>query len=427
MMTYRAYTSSANIGPSGSMLAGQFFFTVGLCLWLFCRVLQTSDYVNRAGLPLMLGVYGGLALCIFAELISKGLNSRALALVSAMLVLIVLLYRVGGNDIIAMLIIAFTSRHYRLRDLLKSALPALAVAVVFVIASYKLGIINQTYSNDGIRLRGSLGFGWVTFLSHYFLDFVMCYAILRGNRITLWEIALLFAINLIIFSVTDSRNSFILTIAFLVSISFVRATQHWTCGKAWPCVVAATFPLSMVISWTLLVMVNPYSGMGHTLNALLSNRISLTQQALDLYGITAFGNAVTWVTQSSIRSGMFLQSQYLYVDCSYINELINYGWIVSTLLISALTVVSFKATKHAGVPMGLALFFFAVHGIVDPQLLDLHYCLLLLLLGNVFDDDEEWENRAYHLAPKGLHSITGESLNHDTEGRLEVISPKRCS
>lgn len=407
-MTYREYTSSVSKGSSGSLRADQFFFTVGLCLWLFCRVLQTSYYVKQVGLPLMLGVYGGLVLCIFAELINKGFNSRTFALAAAMLLLIVLLYRVGGNDTVAMLIIAFTSRHYRLRDLLKSALPVLAAAVVFVIASYKLDLISQTYASDGGRLRGSLGFGWVTYLSHYFLEFVMCYALLRGHRITLLEIALLFMINFIIFAATASRNSFILTIVFLVSIVFVRATQHWTCGRVCPSVAAAIFPLSMGISWVLLVMVNPYSGMGYTLDALLSNRIYLTQQALDFYGISAFGNVVTWVTQSSIKSGMFSQSQYLYVDCSYINELINYGWIVSTLLLSALTIVSFKATKHAGVPMGLALIFFAVHGIVDPQLLDLHYCLLLLLLGNVFDDDKEWKNRTYHLAPKECFPLQGE-------------------
>lgn len=421
---YRANIFSADIRPSRNSRADQAFFTLGLCLWLFCRVLQTSYYANQAGTLLMLGVYCGLTLCILAELFSKGLNLRAFALGAITLTLIVLLNRVGGNDIVIMLIIAFTSRRYRLKDVLRFALPVLVVAVLFVIMSSEFGIIDQTYVNDGGRLRGSLGFGWVTFLSHYFLEFAMCYAVLRGNRIKLWEIGLLLIINVMIWVTTVSRNSFILTGMFLVLLCIIRAAKHWSCGKLWPIIAAASYPISAGISWILFVMVNPYSGIGYTLNTFFSGRISLTQQALNIYGINAFGNIVTWVTQSSIRSGMFMQSQYLYVDCSYLNEIINYGWLTVGLLMVALAIVAYNATKHAGILMGLALIFFAIHGIVDPQLLDLHYCLLLLLLGNVFDDNKEWKNRTINLSPAKQDSIAEESSSHDTATPSQTDHPE---
>lgn len=71
MMTYREYTSSVSKGSSGSLRADQVFFTIGLCLWVFCRVIQTSDYITQVGSLLALGAYGTLVLCIFSKLFSE--------------------------------------------------------------------------------------------------------------------------------------------------------------------------------------------------------------------------------------------------------------------------------------------------------------------------------------------------------------------
>ena len=388
----------------GRLNAGQFFFILGLGLWMFCRILKTSYYIEIAGTPLRLGICAGLMLCVFSELFSKDFDLSSLVLALVMLFLILMLYRVGDNDVVPTLIIAFTSRHYKLRTLLVATLPVLGIALLLIIASYEAGIIRQSYSNDGIRVRESLGFGWVTFLSHYYLEFVTCYALLRGSRIKTWEIGALFMLDVLIWLVTAARNSFILTAVFLILLLVIKRVGYWSCGSLLAGIAAASYPVSALVSWLMYVVVDPYSAMGYELNLLLSRRISLTQQALNLYGISPFGNIVTWVTQSGISSGKYSQSQYLYVDCSYINALINYGWVVTGLLVVALVVVSFKATKRSGVIMGLTLLLFAIHGIVDPQLLDLHYFVLLLLLGNIFSAEREWERRTMGFITPGYGS-----------------------
>ncbi len=392
-MIGKARVPSHDGGPLGRLSAGQTFFILGLSLWMFCRILKTSYYIEVAGTLLRLGTYAGLTLCVFSELFSKEFGLRSFALALVMLFLILMLYRVGDNDVVPMLVIAFTSRHYKLRNLLVATMPVLIIALLLIVASYEAGVITQSYSDDGIRMRESLGFGWVTFLSHYYLEFVTCHALLRSSRIKTWEIGVLFIFNVLIWLATAARNSFILTAVFLILLLVIKRVGYWSCGSLFAGIAAASYPVSALVSWLMYVVVDPYSAMGYELNLLLSRRISLTQQALDIYGISPFGNIVTWVTQSGIKSGAYLQSQYLYVDCSYINALINYGWVVTSLLVVALVVVTFKATKRSGVIMGLAFFLFAIHGIVDPQLFDLHYCLLLLLLGNVFSAEWEWERR----------------------------------
>lgn len=400
----------------GKLSAGQTFFILGLNLWMFCRILQTSYYIEIAGTLLKLGIYAGLTLCVFSELFSKDFDLKSFILAFVMSLLMLMLYRVGDNNVVPMLIIAFTSRHYKLRNLLVATLPVLGIALLLIVASCEVGLIKQNYSYDGIRERNSLGFGWVTFLSHYYLEYVICYALLRGSRLKIREIGVLFMLNALIWLATAARNSFILTAVFLILLLVIKRARYWSCGSIFASVAAAAFPISALVSWLLYVVIEPYSALGYELNLLLSKRISLTQQALNMYGISPFGSIVTWVTQSGINSGAYSHSQFLYVDCSYINALINYGWVVTYVLLAALVVVAFKATKRSGVIMGLAFLIFAIHGIVDPQLFELHYCLLLLLLGNTFSSEKEWERRTMDFVIPGFGSEAENSDSRPYDG-----------
>lgn len=345
---------------------------------------------------LRLGMYGGLLLCIFSELFTRGITSKSLALVVVLVAMMLLLLRVGGNDVCFMLLLAFTARRFRFRDLLQIGILITTVSALIVVGAFATGLIGQTY--EGARGRGSLGFGWVTFLSHYYLMIAVGYTVLRGKIISNAEIIVMLIIDCAIFLLTGARNSFVLALAFLLIVFIAKHANHWSAGRISRAVSALAFPACAAISWVLYATINPNTLSGMSLNSFLTGRIALSQQALDLYGVNLFGNAVQWVTQSNIRSGLYSASQYLYVDCSYLNVLINYGLVVFFALIAALSAVAFKATRRSGFVLGAAFLVFAVHGIVDPQLLDLHYCTFLLLLGGVFDSSVAWDERMLGLA-----------------------------
>lgn len=384
----------------GNRRVDLFLFEVGFALWLFCRILLTSAYgyeSSSLASIFRLGIYGGLFLCAFSELFTRGFTSRTLVLLAVLAALILLLARVGGNDLCFALFLAFSARRFRFRSLLQVGVVVTFVAVLVVVGSHAIGLIGQVYDND--RNRGSLGFGWVTFLSHYNLMLVIGYSILRQTRIRNAEIFILLAVSVFIFYKTGSRNSFVLAIAYICLMLVFKCFKHWNAGKVACGIAAISFPICALASWFLFVTINPYTLFGTGLNSFFSGRISLTQQALDLYGVNLFGSIVQWVTQSGIRSGAYASSQYLYVDCSYMNILINYGLVFFVVLMVGLAVVAYKATRRCGSIFGLAFVIFAVHGIVDPQLLDLHYCTFLLLLGGVFDPSPAWDKRMFDLAP----------------------------
>ena len=379
---------------SSSVKADKAFFLTGLSVWIFCRILLTSRFGyddGPAAALLSLGLYAGLFLCIFSELFNTVVNIKKLSLIAILMVLVLLLWRLRGGDIAFTLVIAFTARKFHFRDILSVATLFTLIAVLFVLGSFALGIIGQTY--DYNRGRGSLGFGWTTFLSHYYLLLIIAYSVLRGIRIRSIELVVMALIDFVIFGLTGARNSFVLALAFLVIAEVIRKIGHWSFGKTACAAVAASFPVCALISAVLYLTVSPYSSFGSILNELLSYRLTYTQRAFSMYDVSLFGGVVKWVTQSSIANGTSTASQYLYVDCSYLNELLNYGWVIFLAMLAALSIVSFRATQSGGRMVGIALVIFAVHGIVDPQLLDLHYCTFLLLLGGVFDSRLGWKER----------------------------------
>lgn len=366
----------------------ELFFLLGLALWLFFLILSNSYYTDHYISVMKVGMYVGLATCTLAEILHNSITFKSLCLAIILILLIVLLHRVAANFVAGGLICAYASRNYKFRDTLLVGTTVIILAIVFVIVSNTLGFIPEYY--DYVRNRRSLGFEYVTYLSHYWLEITMCYAILRDKKITWIELATLLAVNCLIWTVTDSRNSFVLTTTFIVIISFIKIINRWNATTLVARIAAGAFVASAALSAIIYLFINPFSSFGQSLNDLLSNRIVLTHQAMASYGIHAFGSNITWVTASRVLSGEYNWSQYLYVDCSYLNILINYGWVFFMLILAALTIVSYRATKISSVVIGISFTIFAIHGVVDPQLLYSQYCILLLLLGNVFDNQKSW-------------------------------------
>ena len=69
---------------------------------------------------------------------------------------------------------------------------------------------------------------------------------------------------------------------------------------------------------------------------------------------------------------------YNYVDCAYLNILINYGVIVLLILCIGFMFIG-KGVKEKNTC--IVIIFLAIHSITDPQLIELMYNPFLLLLG----------------------------------------------
>lgn len=387
--------------------AGYLCFVTGFVLWLVCRILLTTTVADTAvGSAVGTLVKVGALLCLCSEVFARRFTRGSLVLLLSFALCALNVHRVGGLDPLYLLCVAYTSRHYPLKSILAPVLIVTIATCLAVATLALLQVIPDVTSVTGSRERYSLGFNWVTFPSHYYLEIVIVFAVLRRGRLTRRQLVLLLVLDFVLFEITDSRNSFVLTAVFLVVIYVLQRRGALATGYAMPPwlnrLLTYSFLLGLGISVLIYVLPSPSSGLGVQLNALLSKRVVYTQAAIATYGISPLGTQVTWVTQSLIRAGQYSASQYLYVDCSYLNIAINYGWVFLAFLLSLLTVATRRSLQTACLTLGIGLAFFAIHGIVDPQLLDLHYCIPLVLVGNALDPLDVWTDKMRGLSSVGL-------------------------
>ena len=403
--------------------AGEFLFIVGFCLYLAARILFTSTISTTMGFGSMIKLLMvvGLAAILLSIFLSERVTARSLLLLALVTILAYLVYKTGGADFASLLFIAYAARYYKLRNIIEPAYKVIVYTCVLIVLLAVLGIVDSTTSSEEFRYRTSLGFIWVTFLSHYYLEIVVCYVFLHFHELTTGRILILALIDVAIYSATASRNSFFLTLIFLVFVLVMREGKNNT-SKPVAYFLSLSFVACTAISFLIFLLPEPFSAAGYQLNKLMSGRILLTQNAIAQYGITPFGTAVQWVTQSMVNSGQYAANQYAYVDCSYINLMIHYGWVVFSIILVALTVVSYRCTRQMGALAGDAFLIFAIHGVVDPQLLDLHYCVLLVLLGSVFDSTDEWGYLLSGLlSSQPLKSTHADELNPQVEDASRMV------
>ena len=106
-------------------------------------------------------------------------------------------------------------------------------------------------------------------------------------------------------------------------------------------------------------------------NVALSNRPYFGKIAIETYGISLFGQPITWFTgiDGTKVSGM----DYFYVDSSYLQVLLKYGIIMLFVLCAAMMAVQCYNVLTRNIYMCLGCSLFLIHCITDPQLLSFRY------------------------------------------------------
>lgn len=112
------------------------------------------------------------------------------------------------------------------------------------------------------------------------------------------------------------------------------------------------------------------------LDTFLSGRLTLSQDALQKYGIPWFGQFfVLYGTGNEDIS-----NSYDYVDSSYVQYYLRWGWILTSFIIYAFFKIGKQAMKRNDVSFLLSLFLAGMVGVFCQFLFHLGYCIMILAL-----------------------------------------------
>ena len=272
-------------------------------------------------------------------------------------------YEISGRRIIA--IAAFIS----------------GVMLLVTVTMAELGLTtNYLFDAEAGRPRYGLGFSWATNAPTILTFFILQYIYLRKDRMRVWEYVILEAANVYMYLRTDTNLPFYLMSAVLV-LFFIEGLfkNHWRALKhlKWlyylmPVIVCA---VTMVLYFLWMDDNELWNKFWLSLNRLINNRMAYGRQAIARFGLTIFGQPIEWVGGTITGQA----GEYNYVDCSYIQMLLERGIAFLAAAICVYTRMIVRAVKSRDFWLVFIAIIILVHSFTEPRMMDLSFNVIPVL------------------------------------------------
>lgn len=359
----------------------EMLFLIAFCIRLTIGIVNISVLFYDAYGPLIynLGWYLSMAFAIasFAVYAKTTIAKGVLSLAVVILFLLSYFYT-DTTKLIELFVFMMAAQSASLEKVKKLFVAEhVAAAVILVVLSTANVIENITWI-QGARTRYSLGYRYTTYISKVLFFVTVYYISVRRREFRLIELAAIEAVNYAIYYWTNSRTTFYLLLLFPVICYVLRWRKPRKAPRRFTRFVFQwTYVLCAVVSFAAVYMyMTHYNILWMAVDQALSGRLTLTSQAINSYGIHMFAPAITWVGQ--VAHSMDVTQTINFIDCSYVNIALTYGVIPFALVIT-MSVYIMRYLIDQNEPIELVLqIMCAVHFIIEPQLLDLTYCIFML-------------------------------------------------
>ena len=290
----------------------------------------------------------------------------------ALLILGNIFFNQADSDLIYIVIFMLYCSKSKPEDVIKTYYISASMGIVLVIAAWFIGAIPSEV-RDG---RACLGFYFATFGPNLFLHTILAYIASRNNRIKLSRWILIEIVNVWFYKMTDTLAVFIIInmgiiLYYVFNIEKVKQVlfEGKVCKRILEIFPFASAAVTILAQYLYIEHYN--EPMYVAANVALSNRPYFGKIAIETYGISLFGQPITWFTgtDGTKVSGM----DYFYVDSSYLQVLLKYGIIMLFVLCAAMMAVQCYNVLTRNIYMCLGCSLFLIHCITDPQLLSFRY------------------------------------------------------
>ena len=313
-------------------------------------------------------------------------NWKKLVSVFILGIILVLVVLSAGNTIyIPYLVMLIAAKDVNYTKVVKIICWIQGLCLLVVVSLSQLGIIEDYIFDPNDRIRHGLGFLWTTTAPILFFFFIMAYMYLRKNRVHIIECLVCEIIAYWLYVQTNTRMCFMLTTLFLVCVYIMKL-----CGAGdkrekqqkgfWSKLCIALPTVICAISLYIHIFYNYENALMLKLNNVISGRLDLGKNAFKQFGMSLFGQEVQWVGFGYNASA----GTYNYVDCSFLQILIQYGIVVLVLIVALYTFLMYMAVKTKDAYFVAILIFILGLSITEPRLFDFNFNLFPILAASFF-------------------------------------------
>lgn len=299
-----------------------------------------------------------------------------------------------NRAIIQYFFIILGSYNLDFKKILKYVLIGEGICVLTIIILSVLNVIsNRVFGRNNSEVqRYSLGFQYATYPALFVWYLTMLYIYLRGKKTKIYEYIILLLLSIILYRVTNSRNELLFSIC-AIGIAIVYNKFNIPKLKALVnCMGKYSIIFFSLLSILLMNMYDPGDSKWKKIDSFVSGRLKYSYICKKNYEVKLFGNEMEWIGLSDIYEGKYKESEFFFVDNSYLNILYNYGIIFLILVNFAYFYLINKLSKEKEDFLILVLLLIIMHSFIDPQLVKIIYNIFILQFVNLIFDNEKLFN-----------------------------------
>lgn len=289
----------------------------------------------------------------------------------------------GRSRVLLFLLLMLGAKDISFQRIIKIFFTVISSLLALTVVCAVGGVI-ENYTYELVRgVRRSFGIIYPTNFAAIVFFQVLCWWYLRKEKTTYWEAAGVAGIAAFLKIYCDARCSSLSLMGVALIMCWQRF-QYQRCGRLekeyeMNGILSSLLPLSVLLASAGSIITTILYGaipVLHKLDLLLSTRLFLGKKALNVYGMSLWGQYIRLFSNAEGRDTTF----YFYIDSSYLQLAVIYGLVTFGMVLLAFLLIGCRAKTQRDWTLLWILAFIAVHGIVEQHLVELPYCPFILAL-----------------------------------------------
>lgn len=357
-------------------------FYISFIFIVFAKFIQQTVYIEKIdflNITTRIIIVFACIFLIFKYIIDKHSTESIIYSTLILIVAGLISYITSGWYVIMVLaILLINMKNINIRKLIIIWIIEISILMLFIAISYKLGVIGETvisWDRDTGIDRYTLGYNYTTFSSNYFFHLTIFYLYIKGNLIKYLELGVLALLNIYLYNLTNTKAAVIYSALAIILVILIKKFNF---SKGVSYINKFSMFVGGFVAGLLTYLYKYDSAIISEINVILSGRLYYGYKGIEEYGITLFGQRITWITEVILDSEL----QYNYIDSSYLNIMFNYGIIMLLFVMLGYYVLG-KRNISNDIYYSILILIITLHSMFDPQLIEIMYNPSILLLGYV--------------------------------------------
>ena len=246
----------------------------------------------------------------------------------------------------------------------------------------RLGIIENLVYHRGEQVRMTFGFVYPTNFVLHLMFIIAAWIAIKEVKCTFLELGMITILVVFLDKYCDARCGEICIILIVLCTAYLKCRMYFAEKKG------KKYKTSKLLNFLCLCV--PFLGAGimillsrfydpskvwmEKLNSITSTRLFLGKKTFDLYDVKLWGQYIEMHGGGGTTDPV---PEYFFIDCSYLNILMRFGFAVFVIVMLLLSIMIIKSFNKSYLMAMIVVI--CIHSVIEQHLFELHYNIFLML------------------------------------------------